>query len=906
MDKDDRHNYRKGLLALGIIWLAGAVCDRIWFALDRSVPAWDQADYLTGSLNYWQALQHPQWFSGEWWASFWQLTSKVPPFTYIATAIVQNIFGIGADKATIVNLFFSAILLASVYGLGVELFSVEVGLLAAAICQVLPGLYRFRLDFLLDYPLASVVTLCFYCLTVWRNINTRTTGRRRRKEWLWAVAFGISLGVALMVKQTALFFLLIPIILVINNEVNNLFNNLSLKIKNQPSFIFKALERVAQLLGALLLSVLVFGPWYRTNWLLVLTSGKRASIDSAIAEGDPALNTLDAWIFYWKDLPYIVSWPLLIVPIVGLLIYLGKLTIKRVEQLRRGAAEEIEQMPAFQSEQLPKVISLTFGFMFYLNKLVINQAEKQKPIRTEGNAFPLSPIKWLAIFWVSAYLLCSININKDTRYVLPYLPVLSLFLAYCLTLWFGRWAQYIRRNTIALAILLMLANIYPIGGSWLTQIFSPRFQHYPDLATQFPHQQVIGEIIQTEPYLRSTLGVLPSTPKINQHNLNYYGALSNFQVYGRQVGTRKKFVQQDARSLSWFVTKTGDQGSIPSEAQAAIVQIVERGGNFQLHKTWTLPDGSNLNLYHSRTPPVIVKPLSKAGTQISLNRVIVPNRVPPGVPVPVIYDWSGSWKELRSGLVLLTWRKAGVADEQLTSEQRWLHDRAIGMGNLYVDKRAENRSLQVIERTAMLPPANIIPGTYTLEVTYLDRQTGESYFIPVPPIKLIIDPTAKATPAPELDLVTQFRNLAAGLPLGPKGLEPVFDQTGRINQYDPTQDYLLQAGQSLNYRLQQEPQNLQWSYAFALTKVLRRNVDGAIAALERVTQLDSQNPYAYAYLAFVHLYGWHPQAAETALKPALALNPNLPELRILSGAAALMQGNFVKAWHYIQPFVVTK
>jgi len=42
----DKDNKKLTGLALGIIWLIGAVGDRIWFALDHSVPAWDQADYL--------------------------------------------------------------------------------------------------------------------------------------------------------------------------------------------------------------------------------------------------------------------------------------------------------------------------------------------------------------------------------------------------------------------------------------------------------------------------------------------------------------------------------------------------------------------------------------------------------------------------------------------------------------------------------------------------------------------------------------------------------------------------------------------------------------------------------------------------------------------------------------------
>ncbi len=86
---------------------------------------------------------------------FWLLSSKVPPLTYIATAIFQNIFGTGLDQATLVNLFFSAILLSSVYGLGVQLFSVEVGLWASCIMPDITWSLSIPPRFLLDYPLTA-------------------------------------------------------------------------------------------------------------------------------------------------------------------------------------------------------------------------------------------------------------------------------------------------------------------------------------------------------------------------------------------------------------------------------------------------------------------------------------------------------------------------------------------------------------------------------------------------------------------------------------------------------------------------------------------------------------------------------------------------------------------------------
>jgi 4-amino-4-deoxy-L-arabinose transferase-like glycosyltransferase len=805
------------------------MADRLWFALDRSVPAWDQAEYLTGSLTYWQALQHPQLLSGEWWANFWGLSSKLPPLTYIITAAFLNLFGAGPNPATLINLLFSAILLVAVWGLGAKLFNRLLGLWAAGLCLLFPGLYLVRLDFLLDYPLTAVVALCFWCLTVWRDVGGDPEPRAQRRGWLWASAFGVSFGLALLVKQTALFFLLVPVLWV---GVGNLWA--------------RRWGRVAQLAWSLLLSLLVCGPWYRTNWLLILTGSKRATIDAAIAEGDPPLHTLDAWTFYWKDLPYIVSWPLLLVPVVGLLLY----WFRSVKQ------------------------------------------EKEK-----------SGLKWLAVFWVGAYFFCSLNINKDSRYVLPYLPAVSLFLAYGLTQYPRRWGKYVRWGTAGTAILLMLLNLWPVGGSFanrLTQFLSPRAQHQAYLGSEWPHRQVIAEIIQTQPYLDSTLGVLPSTPTINQHNINYYGALANFQVYGRQVGVNLKQVSQDVRSLSWFLTKTGDQGSVPKEAQTATVSAVELGSDFQQQKTWPLPDGSTLKLYRRKVPPMEVLPNNPqipksrpSPTAIQLERVTVPKQTPPGVPVPVTYEWSGPWQQLQEGLVLLTWRDS-------TGKHRWLHDRAIGMGTLHGGGLQANRSARVKERMAMLPPADVPTGTYTLEATYLNRHTGFSYPIPVPAVTLKIAPAAPPTLAPELDLITQLRTLAAALPKGAKALPPVFEEIGRINQYDPIQDYTAQAELALQYRLRQEPQNLEWAYSLALARVLQRDAAGAIAALTRVVQLDSQNPYAHAYLAFVYLYDWNPKAAEAALKPALAIEPNQPELKALDAVAALMQGKLFKAFQELK------
>jgi 4-amino-4-deoxy-L-arabinose transferase-like glycosyltransferase len=179
------------------------------------------------------------------------------------------------------------------------------------------------------------------------TINPSTTSIISSK---WAIAWGFSLGIAFLLKQTALFFLFCPLAWALLQILKN-----------------RQWERLGQYLSGLLVAVAIFYPWYRTNWLLMLTSGKRATIDSALIEGDPSLTSLDAWTYYLKVLPYFLSWVLLIVPLVGFL-------------LNR----------------------------FYGGKKRIFAA-KSAPI-------------WLGVFLIGGYLFSSLNINKDARYILPLLP----------------------------------------------------------------------------------------------------------------------------------------------------------------------------------------------------------------------------------------------------------------------------------------------------------------------------------------------------------------------------------------------------------------------------------------------------------------------------------------------------
>jgi tetratricopeptide (TPR) repeat protein len=513
-------------------------------------------------------------------------------------------------------------------------------------------------------------------------------------------------------------------------------------------------------------------------------------------------------------------------------------------------------------------------------------------------------IGWLSVYFAGGYLICSAISNKDPRYIMPYLPILAVFLAYCLVQWRGRW-RGMRWLAVGLGLLVLLGKLFPVPVlEDFASAMSPGWLSHPYLGQAYPNGQVIETILQAAPYQKATLGVIPSIEPINHNTLNYYGALREFQVAGRELGSKPEAVAQDGRSLDWFLVQPGCHGSkvecngLAQDSQIAFGESLADNPEFRAEQAWELPSDSRLQLYRRRLPSVAVKPLTDAQQKVQLNRVTVPKRVPPGLPVPVTYEWSGSWEQLASGLVLLTWKSAK------NPATFWLHDFGIARGELQA-QMPQTGEFQVIERTAMLPAADLPAGDYNLTATYLNRKTGETYAIPAPTVAVTIDPSAAAVPAPELDRVTKLRQLALNLPKGIAGLAPIFQQVDRLNQYDAERDYLRQAEKTLAYRLAQNPgaREINWRYGLLLSQVLQENPQGAIATLRQLVKLDPTNPYTHAYLAFVYLYNWQPKAAEIALKPALRINPNIREIQALSGISYLMQGNLIKGWQAISPIL---
>ncbi len=575
---------------------------------------------------------------------------------------------------------------------------------------------------------------------------------------------------------------------------------------------------------AIIISWSIFGSWFSQNWVTIITSALGANAMGK-AEGDPGGDTLAGWLYYIKILTQLISLPILVTTIGIILLW-----ILRKNQI--------------------------------------------------GNPLKDRSSLWLLIYCLGGYFLCSLATNKDSRFILPIFPVLGIFISVSFNLFQTTWASRLRWATVGITGSIVLINLFGIPGAdnlLKVPYIGYGLIHRVDVKSTFPHQQIIQEIINDRPYLKSTIGILASSHDLNAENLNLYGALANFQVYARyfvnSAKTDPQLIEKDLKAVNWYITKTGDIGYIDRK----LLAVIEQNPQLNLDRTWQMPDTSIVKLYKRKEPPILVEPIPE-DLQIRLEKVIISPSS--DLAVNTTYQLSGDRDSLQNGLLLLTWK---------SKDRTWNHDRAIGLGNLYLQHTSKH-SFRVTENSAMLPPEKSPLGDYQLTATYLDRKTGAAFPLIVPEIE--VRSTIKDIFEP--DAIAKLQQLSKLFAQGK--IDAVFGELNTLNQYDPTQDYLNRAQQALKYRIKRGESQLELKYTLALTQVLQRQIEPLLANLTTIVRQDSQNPYAWMYLGVVRLYHWQPQAAETAFQMADKLPSPPQELATLKIVSALFRFDLFQAW----------
>ena len=124
--------------------------------------------------------------------------STYPPLMHLASTPYYALFGTSQDIAAFSNITFFIILILATYGIGKNLFNNKIGILSALIVSFFPAIFAFSRVYMVDFPLASMVTLSWYFL-----LKTK-----KFMDTKYSLLFGLSAGLGILAKFTYFIYIL--------------------------------------------------------------------------------------------------------------------------------------------------------------------------------------------------------------------------------------------------------------------------------------------------------------------------------------------------------------------------------------------------------------------------------------------------------------------------------------------------------------------------------------------------------------------------------------------------------------------------------------------------------------------------------------------------------------------------
>jgi len=620
------------LLILGLVAFQ-AVNNWLWLTKNVVIPGWDRPAHLGRSLAYYATLTPLSW-QGLFKASVQDPIR--PPLPFVSAVPLYWVFGTSADVATMVNVVYWLILLASVYGLGAHLGGRRLGVWGAILVALTPLLYALSRSFYGEFVLTAMVALTLYLLVA-------NQGFRQRGG---AVGFGLALGLGMLTTRTYPVFVAGPVaIAVLRSDVlRSLWQRLRGGIRLSLPDLLIAVGGGVGVAGLWLLSNLTLarelglGVWLFPAWS-ALTA---VTIYLLLRKPrDPGVNCLSA---------------LSLAATIASVWYLPRIeAIRRILLYGFGVSDprqrRLDLASIYTYTYYPRITvneGLGLVFAVLLVVAVIGIAAWLVRKRSTGRTlWQADAAWWVLLLWpIVPCLLLTFSIYKESRAFAPALPGLALILAAGLLMM--PWRR-LGRAMLGLAVVWGLAQFVVIsyaganGPAQETQFWSPvlgqaglfaRGVHLelPDAGVTDPGYNIQPRVlalidtrqqIMNRPPVR--LGVLAHTAQINAGSFfylvltryprievvdlapNYEGGDPTPRLYGYEYLLLKR--HNEERN---------------AQTQAAIDRILDDAPRlfkdaFALEGTYPLPDGDVAYLYRLRywPDPALYQDLTQASQALT-------------------------------------------------------------------------------------------------------------------------------------------------------------------------------------------------------------------------------------------------------------------------------------------------
>lgn len=301
---------RRDYLICGLLVAFWAVGNIVWLALDDTPPVWDPAFHIMDAICASEAIS--QLDVGRL-LMLQEDNTFYPPLWHVVAGILMLLLGKSVDVAIVANLLFTPAIVFGIYYTAKQLFDRRVGLFAACVGALLPGLWGISRTAYTDFALAAMVTLFVALILVPNALH------RRRL----CAALGLVFGFGMLTKWTFVVYVAGPFLLMVARYIVSVIRPTESPglCRTSPKNLVICLLLFSLTAGAICL------PWYVPN--LANMMGYASRVDMEFMKQDPSRTALRLSKYYLQRL---ISDQLLL-PCFLLAIVGGVLSIKKKKSM---------------------------------------------------------------------------------------------------------------------------------------------------------------------------------------------------------------------------------------------------------------------------------------------------------------------------------------------------------------------------------------------------------------------------------------------------------------------------------------------------------------------------------------------------------------------------------------------
>ena len=605
----------------------------------------------------------------------------------------------------------------------------------------------------------------------------------KRNNYFYLSLSGFALGFLFLVKPTGIFYLILPSLLIISKIISDRNNN-----------FVKKVSHILIYSGSFLITIF---PWVSINWLTLITSTINAWNWGLKYQEGLEINSIQGWIYYPIEIVKISNPLVLASCIFFILIYILR----------------------FKNLNLKFFLSKRIDFKKYI---------------------------WFSSIPLNIFILNIGMTTKDTRFIVPLLPILNILMGYLITSLsnkynYSRIAKFFISIMIIVSLLINQIKFFKNGFNILsTKNSSPNIIH----------NQIIREVYNISPNIESTIGFLPDTPNFNAFNLDAEAVRQNNGIRVMQIVSNEDSYKDDINNYDWFIVKTGSQGVMTNEAKNKLSNLLINSNNFIKYKEWRLNDNSKIFLLKKNLLSEEIK--VQDCPKIYNKQIITLIRIKNGFKIIV----KGKAKELDNAKLMIDITNGSDVKKLNYSIPRIFNTKkensCVNFTGKYNSNISDDTFLSKSEINAYL-----VKDNRPQEINIENNQSI---------IFKINESSLRTNKIEKVSLMGQYLRLGE--------FEKLSKIVGLINQSDPEQKYLKEAEIIFRNRLKLKSNDLGDLYSLSISQILQKKAREAKNTLNNIIEKDNSNSNPYLAKSIAEIYLFDFRNALKSIEKSILLNKN--------------------------------